>query len=134
MTRVGFGVDRIDREEISWEQLTALIDGLMSDHTSHTYASASGWAYVPAANEVAFYDDLDVKLMMNRGRNQPMPQRTKRPWEEKRKPSVAPRRDPETLARREQLNTRLGLTVGEGSVATADVAVDAVYAPYNDDV
>lgn len=134
MTRVGFGAERIDREEISWEQLTALIDGLMSDHTSHTYASASGWAYVPAATEVAFYDDLDVKLMMNRGKNQPMPQRTKRPWEEKRASVVTPRRDPETLARREQLNKRLGLSVGEGSVAPVDVSVDAIDASHNDDV
>lgn len=110
MTRVGFGVDRIDREEISWEQLTALIDGLMSDHSSHTYAAASGWAYVPAPAEVAFYDELDVKLAMNRGKNQPVPARVKRPWEEKRAAAVVPRNDPETLARRDRLNERLGLS------------------------
>lgn len=116
MTRVGFGVERIDREEISWEQLTALVDGLMSDHTSHTYASASGWAYVPDPAEVAFYDNLDVKLIMNRGKNQPSPPRTKRPWEEKRSAQVVPRHDVATKARRAQLNERLGLTAGNLAV------------------
>lgn len=115
VTRAGFGVDRIDRQEISWEQLTALIDGLMNDHTSHTYASAAGWAYVPDPAEVAFYDELDVKLLMNRGKNQPAPQRVKRPWEQKSKAQVAPRRDPETLARRERLNARLGLSAEEST-------------------
>lgn len=115
VTRAGFGVERIDRQEISWEQLTALVDGFMSDHTSHTYASAAGWAYVPDPAEVAFYDELDVKLLMNRGKNQPAPQRVKRPWEHKPAAQVTPRRDPETLARRDRLNVRLGLPAGEST-------------------
>lgn len=107
--RFGFGVERIDRQELTWSQTVALIDGLMGDHSSHTFASAAEWSYVPAPAEVQFYDELDVKLMMNRGKNQPPPPRTKRPWEGKPK-TVAPRRDPEELARRAKLNERLGLT------------------------
>ena len=46
--RFGFGVERIDREELSWQAVTALIDGLIDDHTSHTFASVAGWSYVPS--------------------------------------------------------------------------------------
>lgn len=109
MTRAGFGVDRIDRQELSWEQMTALIDGLVDDHSSHTFASLAGWSYVPTPEEVAFYNDLDVKLSMNRGKNQPQPQPVKRPWEQGRARAVVPRNDPETLKRRQHLNERLGL-------------------------
>lgn len=109
MTRVGFGVDRIDREELSWEPMMALIDGILNDHTSHTHASLAGWAYVPSADEIFFYNELDVKLAMNRGRNQPMPQPVKRPWEQGKPDSVLPRNDAESRARRELLNERLGL-------------------------
>ncbi len=108
--RFGFGVERIDRQEISWQQMTALIDGLMDDHTSHTFASAAGWSYVPSPAEVAFYDELDVKLAMNRGRNQPAPPRTKRPWETPKQGLVVPRTDAEKHARRQSLNERLGIT------------------------
>lgn len=109
LTRAGFGVDRIDREEIPWSQMVALIDGLMNDHTSHTFASVAGWAYVPSPEEVAFYNDVDVRLAMNRGKNQPMPQPVKRPWEQGKAKSVLPRNDAETRTRRQLLNERLGL-------------------------
>lgn len=88
--------------------MSALVDGLMSDHSSHTFASAAGWSYVPTPAEVAFYDELDVKLMMNRGKNQPSPQRTKRPWETPKNAPVQ-NRDPEHKARVERLKERLGL-------------------------
>ncbi|UOQ57247.1 hypothetical protein MUN78_16580 [Leucobacter allii] len=81
----------------------------MSDHTSHTFASAAGWAYVPSAEEVAFYNDLDVKLAMNRGKNQPLPQPVKRPWEQAQPKAIVPRNDPETRKRRQALNERLGI-------------------------
>lgn len=110
MTRVGFGVDRIDREELSWEQLMALVDGILNDHTSHTHASLAGWSYVPAPDEVAFYNELDVKLAMNRGKNQPMPQPVKRPWEQGKPKAVLPRNDAAARKRRERLNERLGIT------------------------
>lgn len=110
ITRAGFGVDRIDREELSWQTMTALIDGLMSDHTSHTFASAAGWSYVPSPAEVQFYNELDVKLAMNRGKNQPAPQRTKRPWEQPKQKDVTPRNDAASRERRERLNERLGIT------------------------
>ncbi|WP_053386249.1 hypothetical protein [Leucobacter japonicus] len=109
MTRVGFGVDRIDRQELSWEQMMALVDGILNDHTSHTFASLAGWSYVPSPDEVAFYNDLDVKLVMNRGKNQPMPQPVDRPWERGKPKAVLPRNDSESRARRERLNERLGL-------------------------
>lgn len=109
LTRAGFGVERIDREELPWSQMAALIDGLMNDHTSHTFASAAGWAYVPSPEEVAFYNDLDVRLAMNRGKNQPLPQPVKRPWEQARPKTVVPRNDAETQKRRQALNERLGL-------------------------
>lgn len=81
----------------------------MSDHTSHTYASAAGWSYVPSAEEVFFYNELDVKAMMNRGKNQPTPQPVKRPWEQPlvRSPQ---HQDPEHRARLERLQKRLGLS------------------------
>ena len=107
--RFGFGVERIDREELSWQETVALIDGLMQDHTSHTFASAAGWSYVPSPSEVHFYDELDVKLSMNRGKNQPMPQRTKRPWETPKRREVIPAHRGDTEARRERLRERLGL-------------------------
>lgn len=109
MTRAGYGVDRIDRQELSWQQMTAMIDGLMDDHTSHTFASAAGWAYVPSAEEVFFYNELDVKLAMNRGKNQPAPPPTPRPWEKKRDRFVAPTVDPQSRKRRDALMKRLGL-------------------------
>lgn len=108
--RFGFGVERIDREELSWQAVTALIDGLIDDHTSHTFASVAGWSYVPSPQEVAFYDELDVKLAMNRGKNQPMPQRVKRPWETPRVNQVTPRSDAESRDRRARLNERLGIS------------------------
>lgn len=104
--RFGFGVEKIDREELSWQQVQALIDGLLIDHSSHSFASVMGWAYVPTPAEVQFYDELDVKIAMNRAKNQPAPPRTKRPWEQARTVS---RRDPEHDARLERLKARLGL-------------------------
>ena len=99
-------MEKIDREELSWQQVQALIDGLLSDHSSHTFASVMGWAYVPTPAEVQFYDELDVKIAMNRAKNQPAPPRTKRPWEQARTVS---RRDPEHDARLERLKARLGI-------------------------
>lgn len=109
ITRAGFGVERIDREELSWQTFTALINGLMDDHTSHTFASAADWSYRPAPEEVAFYNDLDVRLAMNRGKHQPMPQPVKRPWEQGKQKPVLPKNTAESRARRERLNERLGL-------------------------
>lgn len=88
--------------------MSALVGGLMSDHTSHTFASAAEWAYVPSPAEVAFYDELDVKLAMNRGKNQPVPAPVKRPWHAK--PVVAKPRDPEHDARLARLQQRLGIS------------------------
>lgn len=109
ITRAGFGVERIDREGVPWQTFTALVDGLMDDHTSHTFASAAGWAYRPAPEEVAFYNDLDVRLAMNRGKHQPMPQPVKRPWEQGKQASVLPKNTAESRARRDRLNERLGI-------------------------
>lgn len=109
--RFGFGLERIDRQELTWSQTVALVDGLMDDHSSHTFASAAEWSYVPTPAEVQFYDELDVKLAMNRGKNQPTPPRVKRPWEEKPVKRAMSRRDPEESARRAKLNERLGLSV-----------------------
>lgn len=89
--------------------MTALVDGLMSDHTSHTFASAAGWSYVPSAEEVFFYNEIDVKAIMNRGKNQPAPRPVKRPWEQPRASAVAAR-DPDHDARLERLKQRLGLS------------------------
>lgn len=83
------------------------MNGLLDDHTSHTFAAVAGWSYVPSPQEVAFYDELDVKIAMNRGKNQPAPPRTKRPWEQARK---EPRRDDGHAARLERLKMRLGIT------------------------
>lgn len=105
--RFGFGVERIDRQELTWRQMSALVAGLMSDHSSHTFASVMGWSYVPTPAEVQFYNELDVKIAMNRGKNQPAPSRTKRPWEQAQ---VSVRRDPEHGARLERLKARLGIT------------------------
>lgn len=103
-------MDRIDRQELAYSEITALIDGLLDDHSSHTFASVAGWSYVPSPDEVAFYDGIDVKLAMNRGKNQPMPQRVKRPWESARpKETTAPGASAD-LERRERLKARLGLT------------------------
>ena len=107
--RFGFGVEKIDREELSWQETVALIGGLIDDHTSHTFASVTGWAYVPSPEEVAFYDDLDVRIAMNRGKHQPMPQPVKRPWEQAKVREVLPRNDAETVKRRHALNERLGI-------------------------
>lgn len=101
-------MDRIDRQELTYAELTALIDGLLDDRTSHTFAAVAGWSYVPSPQEVSFYDELDVKLAMNRGKNQPRPPRTKRPWEQERKRDV-PVTSVESVQRRERLNARLGL-------------------------
>lgn len=109
ITRAGFDVGRIDRQEISWQTMVALIDGLMSDHTSHVFASAAGWSYVPSPAEVQFYDELDVKLAMNRGKHQPVPKRVERPWEQVKPINALPRNDVETQSRRSKLNERLGL-------------------------
>ncbi len=87
--------------------MQALIDGLLDDHSSHTFASVMEWAYVPTPAEVQFYDELDVKIAMNRGKNQPAPPRTIRPREQARN---TPRRDPEHDARLERLKARLGIT------------------------
>lgn len=102
-------MDRIDRQELTYSELTALVDGLINDHTSHTFASVMEWAYVPSPAEVAFYDELDVKIAMNRGKNQPRPKRTERPWEKSRPKDHTPRYDPEREKRRERLNERLGI-------------------------
>lgn len=112
-------MDRIDRQELSWQQMTAMIDGLMDDHTSHTFASAAGWSYVPSAEEVFFYNELDVKLAMNRGKNQPAPPPTPRPWEKKRDRFVAPQSDPEKLKRRDALMKRLGLAGDQDGLESA---------------
>lgn len=110
-SRFGFGVERVDRGGLSWRELQALVDGLLDDHSSHTFASVMGWAYVPTPAEVQFYDELDVKLAMNRGRNQPAPPRTKRPWEMAKPSFVPPKpRDGDAAARRELLNERLGIS------------------------
>lgn len=101
-------MDRIDREELTYSELTALVDGLINDHTSHTFASVAGWSYVPSPAEVAFYDELDVKLAMNRGKNQPMPPRTKRPWESG-EPIRSTKPDPGREERRNKLAEHLGL-------------------------
>ncbi len=92
--------------------MNALVDGLMSDHTSHTFASAAGWSYVPSAEEVFFYNEIDVKAMMNRGRNQPAPHPVKRPWEQS-KTRVKASNDPEHAQRLERLKRRLGLATAE---------------------
>lgn len=102
-------MDRIDRQELTYTELTALVDGLLADHTSHTFASLAGYSYVPAPAEVAFYDELDTKLAMNRGKNQPRPPRTKRPWEDGKPQTVAPSVSADSRARRERLNEKLGL-------------------------
>lgn len=85
------------------------MSGLLDDHTSHTFAAAAGWGYVPSANEVMFYNELDVKLAMNRGKNQPMPQPVKRPWEQSR-PVASVARNPDHDARLDRLKQRLGIT------------------------
>ncbi len=103
-------MEKIDREELTYGELTALVNGLVADHSSHTFAAVMGWAYVPAPAEVQFYDELDVKLTMNRGKNQPRPPRTKRPWEQAPPRTTAPRTTKETQQRRQILNERLGLT------------------------
>ena len=112
--RFGFGVSVVDREELCWQELDALVDGLLLDRTSHTFASVAGWSYVPSPVEVAFYDELDVKLAMNRGKNQPRPPRTKHPWESPRE--VERVVTPEREQRRAKLRESLGL----GSVVNAD--------------
>lgn len=106
--RFGFGLELVDRQELSWQQFISLITGLLNDHTSHTVASVEGWSYVPTAEEVFFYNELDVKAMMNRRRNQPAPQPVKRPWEQA-KPSVRHLADPDHAQRLERLKQRLGL-------------------------
>lgn len=112
--RFGFGVERIDRQELSWQETAALVDGVFTDHTSHTFAAIQGWAYVPSPQEVAFFDELDVKRAMNRGKNQPVPKRADRPWERKREVEALPA--PGNSGRRSRLNERLGL----GGVVNAD--------------
>lgn len=115
ITRAGFGLEKIDNGLMAWSTLTALVDGLVDDHTSHTFASLAGWSYVPSPAEVQFYNELDVKIAMNRGKNQPVPAPVKRPWE-KRKLEVSNRFDPGSTARRAKLNAMLGL----GGVVDAD--------------
>lgn len=107
--RFGFGVGVIDREEIDTATLTALIGGLLRDRHSHVFAATAGWAYVPSPVEAAFYDYLDVKIAAGRGKNQPIPQPVKRPWEHA--PPLEPSRDPEHLQRIEKLNARFGLSL-----------------------
>ena len=80
----------------------------MNDHMSHTFASTQGWSYVPSAEEFFFYNELDVKALMNRGKNQPSPQPVKRPWEQPRE-NAPVRQDPEHQARLERLQMRLGI-------------------------
>ena len=92
-------MDRIDRQELSYTELTALVDGLVDDHTSHTFASLAGWSYVPSPAEVEFYNGLDAKLAMNRRKNQPTPPRIKRPWETPRERDKPPTVDAEAQAR-----------------------------------
>lgn len=106
-SRFGFGVSSIDDESLGWQEITALIDGLIDDHTSHTFAACAGWSYVPSPAEVQFYNELDVKLAMNRGKNQPKPPAVKRPWEAPRNTDVVPSR--QSVERRELLKARLGL-------------------------
>lgn len=67
-----------------------------------------GWAYVPSPDEVQFYNELDVKRAMNRGKNQPMPKPVPRPWEKPRDKEVLPP-DAVSVARRERLKAKLGL-------------------------
>lgn len=64
---------------------------------------------MPDPAEVQFYNGLDVKLAMNRGKNQPTPPRTKRPWEQPKPVEVTPKRDAEERARRDLLKQRLGI-------------------------
>lgn len=108
-------MERIDRGELTYTTLIALIEGLLDDHTSHTVASAEGWSYVPSPEEVFFYNELDVKIASNRGKNQPAPQPVKRPWEQ---PKVSSRaaHDPEHDARLDRLKQRLGLTPEEAPI------------------
>ncbi len=101
-------MDRVDRGELTYATLIALVEGLLNDHTSHTIASVEGWSYVPSAEEVFFYNEIDVKAIMNRGKNQPAPRPVKRPWEQP-KASAVSARDPEHEARLERLKLRLGL-------------------------
>ena len=84
------------------------MNGLLNDPTSHTVAAVEGWAYVPSAEEVFFYNELDVKAIMNRGKNQPAPQPVKRPWLTPRVSAKA--RDPEHDGRLDRLKQRLGIT------------------------
>lgn len=105
-------MERIDRGELTYTTLIALVEGLLDDHTSHTVASAEGWSYVPSAEEVFFYNELDVQIASNRRKNQPTPQPVKRPWEQPRTRSIAAQ-DPEHAARLDRLKQRLGLPGGE---------------------
>lgn len=105
--RFHFGLERIDRGELAPFVIMSILNGLFEDHSTHTYASVMEWAYVPTPAEVAFYDELDVKIAMNRGKNQPAAPRTKRPWEQAQ---VSARRDPEHDARLERLKARIGIT------------------------
>lgn len=107
--RFAFGVERLDREELNYSETVALVDGLLDDPTSHTFASVAGYSYVPSAEEVFFWNRLDAERSMNRGKNQPVPQRLARPWEKPKEKTPMPV-SPESRARRERLNKRLGLT------------------------
>lgn len=70
---------------------------------------------MPTPQEIQFYDDLDVKIAMNRGKNQPRSQPVKRPWEQKtvEKPASY---DPGRADRQARLAERLGL----GGVVDSD--------------
>lgn len=100
----------IESDELSWREWQAVVDGLLRDHSSHTCAAVAGWAYVPTPAEVAFYDELDVKIQMNRGKNQPSQPPVQRPWMAEKPKLILPKNDPATMSRRARLNAHLGLT------------------------
>lgn len=106
-TRVGWGFEELRSGRRGWREVWWIVSEILRDPYSHIQHSLAGSRFVPTPTDVGFFNWLDARQQMARGKGQIAPPPVERPWVGVRE--YTPRADPDRARRRAFLRERLGL-------------------------
>lgn len=111
-SRLRLSARQVEEGDLSWNDAVALTRELIRDPYSHSFAALAGYEFVPAPEDVQFYNWVDATAQMNHRSGKVAPTPAKRPWVGTGVSKVGPVTE-DSRERRRRLAERLGVSDAE---------------------